>query len=72
MDPDSSTRRCSSCQSGNLADGRTGIHRHTFLSGAGFFWVGFPTSAFACLDCGFVGHYLNARELRKLQEKINR
>ena len=72
MDPEFSARKCSSCQSTNLKFGRTGIHRPTFLPGTGFFWVGFPTSAFACLDCGFVGHYLNARELRKLREKINR
>lgn len=72
MDVQPNERSCPSCKGRNLAHGRTGVHRHTFLPGSGFFWMGFTTNAFACLDCGFVGHYLSGRELRKLREKLNR
>jgi len=63
--------RCPSCGRGHIrADGWAGrdVRVQFGSSWMGPFNYGYRVQCFACLDCGFVGLYLNSDDVRALKE----
>ena len=65
--------RCPACQGSRLSYGKAGFHKYTLDSQPGLRWL-WPyivpaRRAFVCLDCGFMGHYLDATALAKLRNE---
>ncbi|MCY6489257.1 hypothetical protein [Leptolyngbya sp. GGD] len=62
-------RHCLSCQSKKLVNGSLGVHRHTFVPMGRTMFLGYSVKACVCLDCGFVGQYLDPDDLQDIQLK---
>ncbi len=61
--------RCPSCQGAHLCYGQIGTNRHTFMPESHFKLLGYSTKAFVCLGCGYMGHYVEERTLKKLRSR---
>ncbi len=61
--------RCPSCQGTHLSYGRIGTNRHTFMPESHFKLFGYSTKAFVCLHCGYMGHFVEERTLKKLRSR---
>jgi hypothetical protein len=69
---DALPRRCPLCQGANIrTDGWTGVDARVQFGQRtmGFGDSGYGLNCFACLDCGYVGHYLSPGDLQTLQSK---
>lgn len=74
MNPNESTRACTSCKSEELIGGKTVGYFGTqisFISPSAWFGY-YRLKAFACSNCGHVGHYLYSKELETFREKERR
>ena len=60
-------RKCPGCGGQNLKPGKLGVHKHTFIPAGRWMMLGYVTTAFACLDCGLVDHYLNQSDLEDIR-----
>ena len=55
--------KCPSCGGTDLKIGKIAPYRHLFIPQGRFMWRGYLSYSFACLDCGFLGHYLLKKDL---------
>jgi len=60
-------RKCPACGGKNLAGGTLGVSRKTFIPNGR--WIGYKASAFVCLDCGFLSHYLDQHDLDEIRRR---
>ena len=60
---------CPSCRSTNLVSGRLGVNRHTFVPTGRWMLLGYGIKAMVCLDCGFLGHFLEPEDLNDIRRK---
>jgi hypothetical protein len=60
---------CPSCHGTNLADGRLGVNRHTFVPAGRWMFLGYGVRGFVCLDCGFLGQYLERQDVDDIRRK---
>jgi len=67
MSVETRERECPCCHGANLMDGKLGVHKHTFIPKGRLMWLGYTSKGFVCLDCGFVGHYLDKADIRDLR-----
>lgn len=58
---------CPECGSVSLSYGQ--VAQRFWPSGSGLWAKGHEVNAFACLDCGFVGHFLSSSDLEQLREE---
>ena len=65
--PTPNDRKCPSCGSNNLADGKFGTHKHTFIPNGRVMMLGYVAKANVCLDCGFLAHYIEETDLEKIR-----
>ncbi len=61
-------RKCPSCKGTNLAYGSTSALPLTFAPDGEKMLAGYPARGFACLDCGFLGHFLDQLDLEVLRK----
>lgn len=69
MSASTQVRHCVSCKGTNLANGSVARNGHAFKP-AGAWLGGLGGDAVACLDCGFVGEYLDPPSRAKLAERV--
>ena len=65
---------CPCCTGTNLVNGKLGGIYHTFIPAGRWMLRGYISLAFVCLDCGFMGHFLDdadVQDLRRRQAKKN-
>lgn len=67
MNKDIPTRKCPSCGSVDLIYGTKGVYRETFIPRKRFMMMGYTVHAFVCLKCGYLGHYLDPKDMLDLQ-----
>ena len=65
-------RRCPCCTGQNLLPGKYGVHRHTFCPSGKINWIGYDMTAFACMDCGFVGPYIKDEDMEDLRKHFEK
>ena len=61
-------RRCASCGGAELQEGTAGALGHLFRPAGAV--GGLRTRAYACLACGYVGHYLGVGRLERLVRRV--
>ena len=62
--------QCPCCGSKKLKPGKLGNHKHTFIpEERQFMWIGYHPKAFVCLDCGFLGHYLDEADITEIRNQ---
>jgi hypothetical protein len=61
-------RNCPCCGSAHIRLGELGVHGHLFIPAGRWMWSGYPAQGFACLRCGFLGHYLAEPDLLDLRQ----
>ncbi len=62
---------CPVCRHKVLSYGSSGLYRLTFIPfSRRFFPKSFAAHSFVCLACGYMGHYLSPRMLRKLRTEL--
>ena len=66
---DKDTTKCASCGKTDLQHGKCGVEKHTFMPGEKMMMMGYVLEARACLDCGFVGHYLSRSDIEKIKQR---
>jgi ribosomal protein S27AE len=69
MSQQSSERKCPACGGKNLAEGKFGVYKHTFIPKRRFMMLGYIARASACLDCGFLAHYLDESDLEDIRRQ---
>ena len=70
MDQSPIEHPCPCCRGKKLKLGRLGNHKHTFIpQGRQFMLVGYLPNAFVCLDCGFLGHYLDEADITEIRNQ---
>jgi len=69
MSAETGKRECPCCRGTNLVDGKVGVYKHTFIPAGRRMWIGYISQAFVCLDCGFMGHYLDKADIRDLRDR---
>ena len=66
--------KCPNCGSSDLRYGRMNNPHTTFCLEQGDSWLlsQYPVKAFACLDCGFLGQYLEPQSRETIRRKDGR
>ena len=67
MSAENRKRECPCCHGANLVDGKLGVRKHTLIPEGRWMWMGYSSRAFVCLDCGFMGHYLDKADILDLR-----
>ena len=65
-------RSCPCCTGQRLLPGKHGVTRHTFCPSRKVNWIGYDMTAFACVDCGFVGTYVNKEDMEDLRRHFKK
>lgn len=68
--PDGKPRKCPICQREAVLDGTISASGGPQFSPVGVVLEGYDLKGFACLNCGFVGHYLGREALQTLRQKV--
>jgi hypothetical protein len=71
MSTETPDRKCPGCQSTSLRYGSITDNACFRPIDSRWLSVNYPIAAFVCLDCGFLGHYLDAAQVQRLRGKIH-
>ena len=69
MPTEASDRKCPGCQSTHLRYGSITDNACFRPTDSEWLSVNYPIAAFVFLDCGFLGHYLDAAQVQRLRGK---
>jgi hypothetical protein len=64
-------RQCPSCHGTKLIDGSLGVYKHTFIPADRAMFLGYVAKAFVCLNCGFLGHYLEPDDIHDIHRNLD-
>ena len=62
--------KCTVCGGTRLEEGQLSIKARRFYPSRVGTFFGYLVNGYVCMDCGFLGHYLNASDLAKLRRKL--